>query len=885
MRSIRYPLAVLCLLLSCSVAWASSYQLGPVPEWVVPRVVTVKPGHAATGSDITYLLRMDQISLMGKRPQHYFRRVLRLKNANAVQDWSTLNLTFHPEYQTLLIHHVRVYRNGRWWDRLSSARIRELQRGDGSDDGLVDNKHTVNIVLGDIRAGDVLDIAYSRVGSNPVFGGYFVSRMGVDSDAPVKHREIRLLYPDSRTLHVGVHGSALRHRRTVRHRHVDELWQADNLPAYSYDDDTPDWYVASGWLDVSEFADWAAVKHWARPLYAAHPRAPAVQSLVQRWKKAHPGDMAAQALAALRFVQDDIRYTGIEIGKGSYRPRAPSEVLRTRYGDCKDKVVLLVSLWRAQGLHAWPALVSSWQRGHLGGDLPSPLAFDHVIAHLDWHGSRWLDATVQSQGGDLEHTAQARMGRALVVGDGSGTLTPIPDPLPRRILVDISEKLDLRKPDGRLAKSGTLQIHTLYRGVEADIIRRSLAGENREDTSKQYLNYLSGYFDHVQSTAPLKVVDDRAANEVRVTEQYRLSKLWPKSDTSNDRKQDFWLNVLAGYMQRPKAIHRVAPYDFGRFRFMRERLDVSLDDGWKASSDRTNLKNKWMALRGHITLRHGRMKLEATYRTLKRDVSAGAMAAFDSGMRKARDGLEYVLTIHAPSPSGSARSFHLPDRAFNDARWVWMLALVVAMTVLVFVLKRYGGSHPLLAVTWRPREVAREVEDMYGDGWNFVLLGVAALITRAFPDDHHARLMHMQGAEIFVFLLVVAAITAGVQMLLCGPLAWFARICGARISWARMRELAAWSTVPQWLLIPPMILLYALFGKDALVVKGGALAKDISILLLGMFTVAMALWSLVLLVRMLSEVTGVRVRRAVAILVGYGLIFVALVLALVLPFR
>ncbi|XHR98086.1 hypothetical protein ACFJIV_16335 [Mucilaginibacter sp. UC70_90] len=41
---------------------------------------------------------------------------------------------------------------------------------------------------------------------------------------------------------------------------------------------------------------------------------------------------------------------GIEIGEYSHRANNPEKVFRQRYGDCKDKSLLLVSMLKAGGL-------------------------------------------------------------------------------------------------------------------------------------------------------------------------------------------------------------------------------------------------------------------------------------------------------------------------------------------------------------------------------------------------------------------------------------------------------------------------------------------------------------------------------------------------------
>jgi len=68
----------------------------------------------------------------------------------------------------------------------------------------------------------------------------------------------------------------------------------------------------------------------------------------------------------------------IEIGTGGYRPHAAAQVLRTRYGDCKDKATLLSTLVQQLGLKSYLLLVHS-SRGAVAPEFPSPLNFNHVV--------------------------------------------------------------------------------------------------------------------------------------------------------------------------------------------------------------------------------------------------------------------------------------------------------------------------------------------------------------------------------------------------------------------------------------------------------------------------------------------------------------------------
>ena len=58
-------------------------------------------------------------------------------------------------------------------------------------------------------------------------------------------------------------------------------------------------------------------------------------------------------------MQDDIRYLGFENGLNSFKPSKPIEVLKRRFGDCKDKALLLSTLLQSYGIAANPILVNS----------------------------------------------------------------------------------------------------------------------------------------------------------------------------------------------------------------------------------------------------------------------------------------------------------------------------------------------------------------------------------------------------------------------------------------------------------------------------------------------------------------------------------------------
>jgi len=89
------------------------------------------------------------------------------------------------------------------------------------------------------------------------------------------------------------------------------------------------------------------------------------------------------AVALNRFVNENIRYISADLGRGDFRPMKPVEVLRRKYGDCRDQSALLVALLEAVGFKAYPVLAATRDRVEIIDTLPWPGCFNHVFVAVE----------------------------------------------------------------------------------------------------------------------------------------------------------------------------------------------------------------------------------------------------------------------------------------------------------------------------------------------------------------------------------------------------------------------------------------------------------------------------------------------------------------------
>lgn len=145
-------------------------------------------------------------------------------------------------------------------------------------------------------------------------------------------------------------------------------------------------------VQVTTFSSWQQVGAWYDSLQqGALTVTPAIQARADALTKG-----AASGEDKLRAIFNDvalhIHYVALEFGIGRYRPHPADDVLSNEYGDCKDKHTLLAALLRAEGIEAWPVLISSGRE--LDPAMPSPAQFDHVITLVRLNGKTlWMDST------------------------------------------------------------------------------------------------------------------------------------------------------------------------------------------------------------------------------------------------------------------------------------------------------------------------------------------------------------------------------------------------------------------------------------------------------------------------------------------------------------
>ena len=321
------------------------------PSWATPVAINYNSIYldkeAEDGfSDLHY---EQQVSL--EQQAVFVKKAMHTSEAG-VQNLSQVSVNYDPSFQQLYFHTIRVIRDNHVINQLEPTRIKTIQQEKELDRNIYDGSLTAILILEDIRKNDIIEYSYTIKGFNPIFRNKYADVYSTKFAFPLYSIYYKLIVPKGRTINIK---NSLTDIQPVVSAFLNETvyeWKMKDQKAQRIESDIPSWYDAYPMIMVSEFNSWSEVNKWALELFPfSTPLSASLQKKISEIKTAY-NRTEERLLAALRFVQDDIRYMGIEMGENSHKPHAASQVFQQRFGDCKDKSYLLCNMLRAMGIDA-----------------------------------------------------------------------------------------------------------------------------------------------------------------------------------------------------------------------------------------------------------------------------------------------------------------------------------------------------------------------------------------------------------------------------------------------------------------------------------------------------------------------------------------------------
>ena len=634
-------------------AQAAEVQYTPEPNWVTPPPQSSATPSAGESAPVQVIFFDQQVQATDQGWRTYTAYKVKILTPEGLAE-GNLQARWSPSQDQFQVHRVQIHRGGDVIDVLKTHRFRVTESEDRSDADIVTGDVVARLQTRDLRIGDELEVAETLIHSETTFVGHVYGLIQWPIIETRGAFRLRLLWPDAAKLNWALSDGLPSAKVTAQNGAHELSLQAVDLPAVDQVGAAPLRYRIRRRLDFSDFSGWSELSsaYWR----LAEPKSKLakdseVAKEVARIASVSPAPRARMK-AALKLVQDQVRYVYEGLEGGNYRPASADETWERRFGDCKAKSVLLHAMLRELGVPSELVLVNSQGFQESGKNPPSPGAFDHMIVRATIADKDfWLDGT-RTGGRELEPDLVYSYHAVLPVRSQSGELETTPRAA--TITPTLSTVLNIDARAG-LKRAAPAEIEQTLRGPEADGIHQMLAPLGATDAQRALISFLAESAPGLEiATADWRFEEESGA--LVFTARGTL-----KIDLDGDMLKQGSVTVpFAGFtppapFDRPVGQDANAPWALDFPRFLRWTTILHLPappSGWAWSASEANVHRSFG---GKFYWRESGFFGDAfvstmSHRALDTELSAGAAAATNSQLATFNNNISTLKLVHGPSP-------------------------------------------------------------------------------------------------------------------------------------------------------------------------------------------------------------------------------------------
>lgn len=645
-------IAAIGLVLFSQAAWAADQpRYEPPPAWVKPFEIP-KPTTSGNDNSTRILLEDSQDRFVPEGLDIYWERAIRIETPQGLANVGNIAFDWNPDTDTLLIHRARIIRGDKVIDLLADGqKFVVLRRENKLEYAMLDGTLTAAIQPEGLQVGDILDLAIGYEMRDPIMRG----RSGRTLVMPSTQADIfaiRELWPSSETPHWRETPGLGKPNISTTADGAELLISMANAVRPKGPKQAPERYSHPGVFEISEATSWQEVSTLMAPYYdkaaVLKPDSPLWVEIAKI--KAASADPKVQAAAALRLVQDQVRYLFLGMNNGGFIPAVADVSWSRRFGDCKGKTALLLAILRELGIQAEPALVDTQYGEDLDTRPPMVAAFDHVIVRAVVGGKTyWIDGT-RSADRTLDDLQVPNFHWALPLRTAGATLEKLAVPP-----LDKPDALTQLRVDASAGFDGPAPAHADYilRGDDAVEYKERLANMSREDVG----NYLRDYWRKEYYWIDIAKVDavyDEKTGEEHVSMDGTATVPWKGNGQTLGKRYEADGAVLGwkpNYTRDPGP-DQDAPYSVNYPYFEKTTETILLPNGGNGFTIEGNELNKTIGaweFKRTAKVETGTFRMEASTRAVTPEFPAADAQKVAGDLRDMSD---FTIYLRAPKSAG-----------------------------------------------------------------------------------------------------------------------------------------------------------------------------------------------------------------------------------------
>ena len=246
------------------------------------------------------------------------------------------------------------------------------------------NSKILRVNIPDLQVNDIIRYVSLRKVTKPRMPDTWSDYSLFESTTPIKHLTLEIVAPSNLPIKKislldevkdTVSYTSSNESKTTVHK-----WEAKDVPRMFPEPNMPPLSSVVQRLLTSTVADWQTISRWYWDLCLPHleTTTPEMKEKVDELIKGKNTD-PEKAKAIYHYVSQQIRYMGITTEKDApgYEPHDVKITFENKYGVCRDKAALLVSMLRLASIKSFPVLVKVGPK--MDKEVPM-IGFNHAIA-------------------------------------------------------------------------------------------------------------------------------------------------------------------------------------------------------------------------------------------------------------------------------------------------------------------------------------------------------------------------------------------------------------------------------------------------------------------------------------------------------------------------
>ena len=387
----------LILLSSVSVPALAAPEPSRAEVWDWVKALPIPaPDPARAAMPVQSLLVTTQTRYGTESDDHFIEYALKVQDPQGLAA-GNIAIPWHPDLTDLVIHKVHILRDDKAIDLLVAGQeFMVLRRENNLEQAILDGVLTAVLQPEGLAVGDTVNVAFTvrRKADRNGFRSENIQLLA--PGMAIERLFVREIWPADRNIRWRP-SRLMPKPRLEKTKFGNELIiDAADAVAPQVPQDAPIRFQVPPSLEITEYESWSELSRIIAPLYAKAAELSDDSPLRAEADKiaARITDPGERTIAALRLVQDKIRYVALAMGDGGVVPATAEQTWSRKYGDCKGKTATLLALLKGLGIDAEPMLVSSSLGDSLAERLPMARIFDHVIVRARLGGKDYyLDGT------------------------------------------------------------------------------------------------------------------------------------------------------------------------------------------------------------------------------------------------------------------------------------------------------------------------------------------------------------------------------------------------------------------------------------------------------------------------------------------------------------